>query len=58
MLLPAWLEAVGALYLSGRLEARVEKLEEALIAMDSTYPLSVLEPLVFSNELAYAGLNP
>ena len=57
MLLPVWLEAVGALYLSGRLELEVEKLEDALIAMDSTYPLLVLEPLVFSGELAYAGLS-
>ncbi len=54
MLLPAWLEAVGALYLAGSLEAGVAELEEALIAMDGTYPLSVIEPLVLSGRLAHA----
>jgi hypothetical protein len=54
MLQPAWLEAVGALYLSGGLEARAGELEEALIALDGTFPLTVLEPLVLSGRLAYA----
>jgi hypothetical protein len=53
MLQPAWLEAVGALYLSGGLEAGAGSLEEALIAMDGTYPLRVLEPLVLSGRLVY-----
>lgn len=57
MLLPAWLEAVGALYLSGLLSKEAERLEKAVISMDSTYPLSVLEPLVLSGELAHAGVS-
>ncbi len=54
MLLPAWLEAVGALYLAGELDKGVADLENALITMDGTYPLSVIEPLVFSGRLAHA----
>ena len=54
MLQPAWLEAVGALYLAGRLEGHVGDLEEALIATDDTYPLSVLEVLVLPGWLVNA----
>ena len=57
MLLPVWLEAVGALYISGCLDGEAEKLEEALISADTTYPLSVLEPLIFSGELVYGQLT-
>ncbi len=53
VLLPDWLEAVGALYLAGDLEKGVAGLEDALIAMDGTYPLSVIEPLVFSGRLIH-----
>lgn len=56
MMQPAWLEAVGALYLSGGLERGAAGLEDALIAMDGTYPLSVLERLMLSGRLAHEGM--
>lgn len=48
MLLPIWLEAVCTLYRQDRLDDELPALERAFIDLDNTYPLSVVEPLLFS----------
>ena len=52
MLLPIWLETVCTLYREGRLDDELPALERAFIELDNTYPLSIVEPPLFSRQLA------